>query len=51
MQKHQPKQKPTLVWREPQQPMSNLAQEKIILAILKKTNPEAYKLLKNYGLK
>lgn len=32
------------------EPYSNLTQEKIILAKLKKTNPAAYKLLK-YGVK
>ena len=33
------------------EPYSNITQEKVILAQLKKTNPEAYKLLKNYAIK
>lgn len=36
---------------EKHEPYSNITQEKIILAQLKKTNPEAYKLLKNYAIK
>ena len=36
---------------EKREPYDNLTQEKIILAKLKKTNPEAYKLLKNYSIK
>lgn len=37
--------------KEKLEPYSNLIQERLILAQLKRTNPEAYKLLKNYAYK
>ena len=46
-----PKKKSLDFKDEKREPYANTTQEKIILAQLKKSNPEAYKILKNWALK